>query len=112
MACIIHRHALSVDELTCTCRPRAMLSDFGTSRDMMQSSRVRTGNTGTCVPFLPFQISLPCPILSSFHPPSLEYASPESLPSPATGFLSSVDSKSDMWSLGMISHKMLFFRLP
>nr|GAT52003.1 other/IKS protein kinase [Mycena chlorophos] len=27
--------------------PRAMLSDFGTSRDMLQSSRLRSGNTGT-----------------------------------------------------------------
>ncbi|KAI0691857.1 kinase-like domain-containing protein [Cytidiella melzeri] len=68
--------------------PRAMLSDFGTSQDML-NSRARSGNTGT-----------------------LEYASPESLPSPTTGLLSQVDSKSDMWSLGMILHKMLFFRLP
>ncbi|KAH0834768.1 ABC transporter transmembrane region 2-domain-containing protein [Lanmaoa asiatica] len=71
------------------CRPRAMLSDFGTSRDMIHSSGSRSGNTGT-----------------------LEYASPESLPSPQTGLLQEVDSKSDMWSLGMILHKMLFFRLP
>ncbi len=42
---------------------------------------------------------------------SLEYASPESLPSP-TGLLFNVDSKSDMWSLGMILHKLLFFSLP
>lgn len=69
--------------------PRAMLSDFGTSRDMVRSSGVRSGNTGT-----------------------LEYASPESLPSPLTGVLRQIDSKSDMWSLGMILHKMLFFKLP
>lgn len=69
--------------------PRAMLSDFGTSRDMVQSSGIRSGNTGT-----------------------LEYASPESLPSPVTGVLRQIDSKSDMWSLGMILHKMLFFKLP
>ncbi|KAK2465120.1 hypothetical protein APHAL10511_002928, partial [Amanita phalloides] len=69
--------------------PRAMLSDFGTSRDMMSTARVRSGNTGT-----------------------LEYSSPESLPSLDTGLLRQVDSKSDMWSLGMILHKMLFFRLP
>ena len=43
---------------------------------------------------------------------SLEYASPESLPSPDTGRLRQIDSKSDMWSLGMILHKMLFFKLP
>jgi len=42
----------------------------------------------------------------------LEYTSPESLPSPQTGFLQQVDSKADMWSLGMILHKLLFFRLP
>ncbi|KAG6812529.1 hypothetical protein H0H92_002420 [Tricholoma furcatifolium] len=69
--------------------PRAMLSDFGTSRDMLHNSRHRSGNTGT-----------------------LEYTSPESLPSPLTGLLQQVDSKSDMWSLGMILHKLLFFRLP
>ncbi|KAF7349348.1 Other/IKS protein kinase [Mycena sanguinolenta] len=69
--------------------PRAMLSDFGTSRDMLHSSRSRSGNTGT-----------------------LEYTSPESLPSPQTGMLNPVDSKADMWSLGMILHKLLFFKLP
>lgn len=69
--------------------PRAMLSDFGTSRDMVRSSGARSGNTGT-----------------------LEYASPESLPSPHTRVLRQIDSKSDMWSLGMILHKMLFFKLP
>lgn len=42
----------------------------------------------------------------------LEYTSPESLPSPTTGLLQQVDSKADMWSLGMILHKLLFFKLP
>ena len=42
----------------------------------------------------------------------LEYTSPESLPSPLTGLLQQIDSKSDMWSLGMILHKLLFFKLP
>ncbi|RDB27537.1 putative serine/threonine-protein kinase iksA [Hypsizygus marmoreus] len=69
--------------------PRAMLSDFGTSRDMLHNSRTRSGNTGT-----------------------LEYTAPESLPSPVTGRLQQIDSKADMWSLGMILHKLLFFRLP
>ncbi|TDL15946.1 kinase-like protein [Rickenella mellea] len=69
--------------------PRAMLSDFGTSQDMIQPARHRSGNTGT-----------------------LEYAAPESLPSPETGLLAQVDSKADMWSLGMILHMLLFFRLP
>ncbi|GJE86683.1 serine/threonine protein kinase-like protein [Phanerochaete sordida] len=67
--------------------PKAMLSDFGTSQDML-NSRPRSGNTGT-----------------------LEYASPESLPT-TSGVLVQVDSKADMWSLGMILHKLLFFRLP
>ncbi|KAJ7096638.1 kinase-like domain-containing protein [Mycena belliarum] len=69
--------------------PRAMLSDFGTSRDMLHPSRSRSGNTGT-----------------------LEYTAPETLPSPRTGLLQPVDSKADMWSLGMILHKLLFFKLP
>ena len=42
----------------------------------------------------------------------LEYTSPESLPSPHMGLLQQIDSKSDMWSLGMILHKLLFFKLP
>ena len=42
----------------------------------------------------------------------LEYTSPESLPSLVTGLLQQVDSKADMWSLGMILHKLLFFKLP
>ncbi|KAH9941311.1 kinase-like protein [Epithele typhae] len=43
---------------------------------------------------------------------TLEYSAPESLPEPSTGRLLQVDSKADMWSLGMILHKLLFFRLP
>ena len=42
----------------------------------------------------------------------LEYSAPESLPSPLTGILKETDSKADMWSLGMILHKLLFFKLP
>ena len=48
--------------------------------------------------------------LFSFY--SLEYTAPESLPSPYTGLLRQIDSKADMWSLGMILHKLLFFKLP
>jgi len=54
----------------------------------------------------------PTTILESKRIYRLEYTSPESLPSPQTGFLQQVDSKADMWSLGMILHKLLFFRLP
>ncbi|KAG6878063.1 hypothetical protein C0993_000163 [Termitomyces sp. T159_Od127] len=89
--------------------PRAMLSDFGTSRDMLKSSSSRSGNTGT------FVLSSLTPQFSemlTLHLHSLEYTSPESLPSPLTGFLKQIDSKADMWSLGMILHKLLFFSLP
>ncbi|KZV81977.1 kinase-like protein [Exidia glandulosa HHB12029] len=72
--------------------PRAMLSDFGTSLDsLLPEQRPRTGNTGT-----------------------LEYAAPESLlprDHTVTG-LAPLDSKADMWSLGMILYKLVFFRLP
>lgn len=69
---------------------RAMLSDFGTSQDALQTSRVRSGNTGT-----------------------VEYSAPEALAKdPVTGQLLQIDSKSDMWSLGIILHKLIFFRLP
>ena len=67
-----------------------MLSDFGTSQDMIAPPRPRTGNTGT-----------------------MEYAAPESLMhDQRTGSLVQLDTKADMWSLGMILHKILFFRLP
>ncbi|KZS97124.1 Pkinase-domain-containing protein [Sistotremastrum niveocremeum HHB9708] len=69
--------------------PRAMLCDFGTSRDMLRSSSMRSGNTGT-----------------------LEYCSPESIMQKSPRVFQPIDSKSDMWSLGMVLHKMLFFRLP
>ena len=49
-----------------------MLSDFGTSQDMLNTNRERSGNTGT-----------------------LEYTSPEAL-----NALRSPDSKVDMWALG------------
>ena len=51
-------------------------------------------------------------VLYHLHQLRLEYTSPESLPSPVTGLLQQVDSKADMWSLGMILHKLLFFKLP
>ncbi|KAB5590322.1 Pkinase domain-containing protein [Ceratobasidium theobromae] len=66
-----------------------MLSDFGTAQDALQSSRERTGNTGT-----------------------LEYCAPESLRHDQDGTLRQVTSKSDMWSLGMVLHKLVYFRLP
>lgn len=86
--------------------PRAMLSDFGTSQDMLKS-RARSGNTGTYVMFYTKYLARP----DEWDAYSLEYSSPESLPSP-TGQLLQVDSKSDMWSVGMILHKLLFFKLP
>ncbi|KIJ42423.1 hypothetical protein M422DRAFT_171217 [Sphaerobolus stellatus SS14] len=64
--------------------PRAMLSDFGTYQDMVRPVRGRTGVTGT-----------------------LEYTAPESL-----SINTQPSSKADMWSLGMILHILLFFRLP
>ncbi|CAE6469741.1 unnamed protein product [Rhizoctonia solani] len=69
--------------------PRAMLSDFGTAQDALQSSRERSGNTGT-----------------------LEYSAPESLRHNQDGSLRQITSKSDIWSLGMILHKLIYFRLP
>ncbi|CEL55054.1 putative serine/threonine-protein kinase iksA OS=Dictyostelium discoideum GN=iksA PE=3 SV=1 [Rhizoctonia solani AG-1 IB] len=69
--------------------PRAMLSDFGTAQDALQSSRERSGNTGT-----------------------LEYSAPEALRHNQDGSLRQITSKSDIWSLGMILHKLIYFRLP
>ncbi|CAE7071184.1 unnamed protein product [Rhizoctonia solani] len=69
--------------------PRAMLSDFGTAQDALQSTRERSGNTGT-----------------------LEYSAPESLRHNQDGSLRQITSKSDVWSLGMILHKLIYFGLP
>ncbi|KAF8325815.1 kinase-like domain-containing protein, partial [Cantharellus anzutake] len=69
--------------------PRGMLSDFGAARDMLHQGS-RTGVTGT-----------------------LEYTSPEIImPDPMTGALRQTDSKSDIWSLGIILHKLIFFHTP
>lgn len=44
---------------------------------------------------------------------SLEYTAPETLrPDPITGVFRQANSKADMWSLGMILHKLIFFKLP
>lgn len=42
----------------------------------------------------------------------LEYCAPESLRHDQDGTLRQVTSKSDMWSLGMVLHKLVYFRLP
>lgn len=71
--------------------PRALLSDFGSSLLLHDSyTRTRSGHTGT-----------------------MEYMSPETvIPDPHTGVLRELGSKADIWSLGMILHLLLFFRLP
>lgn len=43
---------------------------------------------------------------------TLEYASPESLDLDAHGHLREWGKEGDLWSLGMILHKLLFFKLP
>jgi serine/threonine protein kinase len=42
----------------------------------------------------------------------VEYSAPEALARDQAGSLLQVDAKSDMWSLGVILHKLIFFRLP
>ncbi|KAJ9475093.1 putative serine/threonine-protein kinase IKS1 [Pseudozyma hubeiensis] len=71
--------------------PRALLSDFGSSLFLHDNwTRVRSGHTGT-----------------------MEYMSPEAvLVNPLTGKLDELSSKSDVWSVGMILHLLVFFRLP
>ena len=53
-----------------------------------------------------------CPLLRNDLSCSVEYSAPEALRLNAAGTLQQVDSRSDMWSLGMILHKLIFFRLP
>ncbi|KAK1926387.1 kinase-like domain-containing protein [Papiliotrema laurentii] len=69
--------------------PKAMISDFGTSEEMLRGKRDRTGHTGT-----------------------MEYMAPETIVVDSTGHWRPSDSHADMWSLGMILHKMLFLHLP
>ncbi|ORX34368.1 kinase-like domain-containing protein [Kockovaella imperatae] len=69
--------------------PKAMLSDFGTSEEMLRGKRERTGHTGT-----------------------MEYMAPETLMIDGKGSYRPSDSHADMWSLGMILHKLLFLHLP
>ncbi|OCF41815.1 IKS protein kinase [Kwoniella heveanensis CBS 569] len=69
--------------------PKALISDFGTSEEMLRGKRERTGHTGT-----------------------MEYMAPETLVQDVTGRWRPSDSHADMWSLGMILHKMLFLHLP
>lgn len=69
--------------------PKAMLSDFGTSEEMLRGQRERTGHTGT-----------------------MEYMAPETLVQDAKGRFRPSDSHADMWSLGMILYKMMFLKLP
>ncbi|WVR04408.1 hypothetical protein IAU60_001410 [Kwoniella sp. DSM 27419] len=69
--------------------PKALISDFGTSEEMLKGQRVRTGHTGT-----------------------MEYMAPETLVQDVLGQWRPSDSHADMWSLGLILHKMLFLRLP
>ncbi|KIR91892.1 IKS protein kinase [Cryptococcus deuterogattii CBS 10090] len=69
--------------------PRALLSDFGTSEEILRGQRERTGHTGT-----------------------LEYMAPETLVFDVAGHYRPSDSHVDMWSIGMILYKMMFLRSP
>lgn len=51
LMCAIYFNRVLGGVLILAYRPRAMLSDFGTSRDMLNTSTTRSGNTGTCVVF-------------------------------------------------------------
>ncbi|ORY26882.1 kinase-like domain-containing protein [Naematelia encephala] len=69
--------------------PKAMISDFGTSQEMLRGRRDRTGHTGT-----------------------MEYMAPETIIVDGQGKYRPSDSHADMWSLGLILHKLLFLNLP
>ena len=83
---------LSLDDLL-YCRPILMISDFGECEllDQMIPDRQRSGATGT-----------------------LEFMAPELLEEDAsTGKPKNIfDTRSDIWSVGMIAYYMLHLRLP
>ncbi|KAJ9100943.1 hypothetical protein QFC19_005339 [Naganishia cerealis] len=56
--------------------PRAMISDFGTSEEMLHRNRERTGHTGT-----------------------MEYMAPETISPDSSGHWRELDTKADIWSL-------------
>lgn len=60
-------------------RPKAMISDFGTSEEMLRGKRERTGHTGT-----------------------MEYMAPETLITDEHGQWRPSDSHADIWSLGQL----------
>ncbi|KDN38568.1 kinase-like protein [Tilletiaria anomala UBC 951] len=71
--------------------PRVLISDFGSSAFLKDSwMRRRSGHTGT-----------------------MEFMAPETIRvDPRTGQLQELSRKADMWSLGMILHLLLYFKLP
>ncbi|KAL1408407.1 putative serine/threonine-protein kinase iks1 [Vanrija albida] len=69
--------------------PKALLSDFGTSEETLRGQRQRTGHTGT-----------------------MEYMAPETIVVDAKGHWRPSDSHADMWSLGVVLHKMVFLKTP
>ncbi|KAL7418392.1 putative serine/threonine-protein kinase iks1 [Cryptotrichosporon argae] len=69
--------------------PKAQIADFGTSEQMLRQARIRTGHTGT-----------------------MEYMAPETLVVNDQGNWRPSDSHADVWSLGIILHKLLFLHLP
>ncbi|TXT13454.1 hypothetical protein VHUM_00821 [Vanrija humicola] len=69
--------------------PKALLSDFGTSEETLRGQRERTGHTGT-----------------------MEYMAPETIVMDVNGHWRPSDSHADMWSLGVVLHKMIFLKTP
>lgn len=76
-------------ELT-ACRPRALLSDFGSATDRSSvRHRARTGATGTAC-----------------------YLSPEAQLDVRTGRLRELSTAADLWALGLLLHELCFLALP
>lgn len=69
--------------------PKAMLSDFGSSRLLGDTPSRRTGHTGT-----------------------MEYMAPEAVLPDASGGLAELTNKADVWSLGIVFHMLAFLDIP
>jgi hypothetical protein len=80
-------------------RPKAMISDFGTSEEMLRGKRERTGHTGT----------MEYMVRPAHSPPIRTKVSsvqaPETLITDLSGQWRPSDSHADMWSLGLFKHR-------
>lgn len=81
--------------------PKALLSDFGTSEEMLKGRRERTGHTGTMEYMVCIDAHL---VVDSYSSDNLQ--APETVVTDPHGQWRPSDSHADMWSLGKLHGSM------